>query len=965
MKSSAIALFAAVAFVGTIALDGLAPPPARAQVPNIAPASPAAALKPVLAGAYGRLPLSFEANQGQSDPGVDFLARGAGYTLFLTASEAVLALRDARSHAPRELGARALGDPKTRTVVGMRLNGAMAAGVSGEQPLAGKANYFIGNDPARWHTDIPTYAKVVYRDVYRGIDLTYYGDQGRLEYDFVIAPGADPGAIRLQFTGIDAMEVDPRGDLALRTGGGEIHQQRPLIYQEAGGVRTEISGNYVIRGDGDVGFALATYDPGRPLVIDPVLVYSTYLGGGGDDIGFAVAVDAAGSAYVTGSTDATGFPTQAPFQSAFGGVTDAFVSKLNPAGSALVYSTYLGGSNREDGFGVAVDAALNAYITGNTSSPNFPTQAPYQATFQGVNDVFVTKLNPAGNGLVYSTYIGGHGEDDAHAIAVDGASNAYITGLSRGGYPITMGSAQPVFGGGLSDAIVTKLNPAGSALVYSTYLGGASEDTGLGIAVDNLLNAYVTGDTASADFPTSPGAYQTTFLGCGSPNVICQDAFVTKLNSAGSSRAYSTYLAGTSFDEGHGIAVDTSGNAYVAGWTFSTDFPTTTGAFQTSSAGSGEVFVTKLNSTGSAPLLYSTYIGGSGDDEGFGIGLDTSGNVYITGSTSSTNFPTNAAVQPANGGGVDAFVTKLSSSGGALVYSTYLGGSGAENALGVAGIAVDGSGSAFVTGSTSSTNFPTTAGAFDRTYNGGDRDVFVAKIAQAGPPATLTLMPKAASNPVDTEHCVTATVEDGSGNPVPNVTVRFSVTGSVNTTGSKATDANGQATFCYDGPALPGDDAIEAYADSDNDGTQDAGEPFDTATKAWVLPVTTPLCEVIITNGGRITTTTGDRATFAGNAKSSDIGQVQGQETYQDHGPAQALTVKSIDVLAIVCEGSSEASIYGKATVDGSGSFFYRIKVKDLAEPGIGADTYWILVANGYSSGEHTLEGGNVQIRRG
>jgi len=396
----------------------------------------------------------------------------------------------------------------------------------------------------------------------------------------------------------------------------------------------------------------------------------------------------------------------------------------------------------------------------------------------------------------------------------------------------------------------------------------------------------------------------------------------------------------------------------VTGITNSSNFPTTAGALDTTFNGGFDVFVTKLDPVGSM-LLYSTYLGGSGDDFGRGIAVDAFGNAYVTGQTFSTNFPTTAgAFQTAFGGGVDAFVTKLNPTGSApLVYSTYLGGSGLDVGF---GIAVDTAGDAYVTGLTSSSNFPTTAGAFDTTFS-GVVDAFVAKIADIGAPATLVLSPATATNAVGTSHTVTATVTDAGGNPVPDIVVRFTVTGSVSTSGSCTTNANGQCSFTYPGPALPGSDVITAYADTDGDNTQDVGEPTGGATKIWVLPVTTPLCEIKINDGGRITALNGDKATFGGNARSSATGQTSGQQVYQDQGPAQPLTVNALSVLAIVCEGTTQASIYGQATINGSGSFFYRI---DVGEPGVGRDTYSILLQNGYSSGQQTLEGGNVQIRR-
>jgi len=514
------------------------------------------------------------------------------------------------------------------------------------------------------------------------------------------------------------------------------------------------------------------------------------------------------------------------------------------------------------------------------------------------------------------------------------------------------------------DAFVTKLNPLGTApLVYSTYLGGNDQrdpaEDGFGIAIDGAGEAHVTGRTGSTDFPTTPGAYQTSYGGG------IHDAFVTKLDATGSALVYSTYVGGGDNDIGYGIALDGSGSAYVTGTTASDHFPTTSGAFQQSpQGGSGleqDAFVTKLNAAGSAPLIYSTYLGGSDDERGLGIAVDLQLNAYVTGFTASTDFPRANAFQPTYGGGpADAFVTKLNALGSGLVYSSFLGGDGDDGGY---RIALDGmpQPSAYVAGQAAS-GFPTTPGAYQTSFGGGPADAFVAKVSSA--PGRLTLTPPTATNPVDTQHCVTATVEDAGGTPVAGVTVRFTVTGSVSASGSATTDEDGQATFCYMGPPLPGADVITAYADADDDAAQDPQEPTGAATKAWVLPATTPLCEITITNGGRITAANGDPATFAGNARASAEGQTQGQEQYQDHGPARPMNVNSINVLAIVCEGNTAASIYGDATVDGQGSYKYRIRVQDLSDGGKDMDRYWILLQNGYDSGDQKLEGGNVQIRR-
>jgi hypothetical protein len=683
-----------------------------------------------LRAAYGQIPLSFEANQGQTDAQVNFLSRGSGYALFLTPREAVLSLQK-----PLAPGTAADTQAPPGDVLRMQLVGGHATPqVLGLDELAGKSNYFVGNDPTQWRSNIATYGKVEYREVYPGIDLVYYGNQQQLEYDFVVAPGANPGVITLSFQGTEDLALDAQGNLVLHTAGGDVVEHAPILYQEKEGGRQAIFGQYVVAGKARVGFQVGAYDTSQPLIIDPVLSYSTYLGGSRDDQGQSIAVDAVGNAYVTGTATSLDFPTTpGAFQSTVSG-TGAFVTKLNASGSALVYSTYLGGGQTL-GTGIAVDAAGNAYITGKTWSVLFPTTPgafqPTKGGGGGTSTAFVTKLNPTGTALVYSSYLGGSGSDGGNGIAVDAAGNAYVTGYTRStNFPTTAGAFQRTFNGIYDNAFVTKVNVTGTALVYSTYLGGRtvagqfSGNQARGIAVDTAGNAYVTGDTVSTAFPTTPGAFQRTLGSSHGPN-----AFITKLNAAATALVYSTYLGGSGYDQGFGIAVDAAGNAYVTGSGFSTDFPITPGAFQRTLGGSFDAFVTKLNATGTA-LVYSTYLGGSGTDFGFGIAVDGAGNAYVTGATTSTDFPTTSgAFQRTLGGSWGAFVAKVNDMGTALVYSTYLGGSNYEEAH---GIAVDAAGNAYVTGLTQSRNFPTTPGAFQRTMSGLE-SAFVAKIAYAGP----------------------------------------------------------------------------------------------------------------------------------------------------------------------------------------------------------------------------------------
>ena len=682
--------------------------------------------------AYGKLPLSFEANRGQLDPEVKFLSRGSGYHLFVTANEVVLALRKAdrawANHKTR-MSLTDLNNPQSAirnpqsAVLRMKLVGANPSPpVTGLDELPGKSNYFIGNDPKKWRTNVSTYAKVKHESVYPGVDLVSYGNGRQLEYDFLVAPGADPSRIKLAFAGAEKMRIDDRGDLVLLVGGGEIRQHKPVVYQEVSGERKEIAGRYVMQGKREVGFEVGSYDESLPLVIDPVLVYSTYIGGDGGDEGLSIAVDGSGNAYVTGGTSSSNFPTTVgTFDTTHNGALDAFVTKLDPTGSTLVYSTYLGGNQFDRGHQIAVDGTGNAYVTGGTSSSNFPTTVgAFDTTHNAGTDAFVMKLDATGSTLVYSTYLGGDQSDPGVGIGVDGVGNAYVTGgTSSSNFPTTVGAFDTTSNGG-GDAFVTKLDPTGSTLVYSTYLGGSGVDSSHGIALDGSGNVYVTGDTNSSNFPVTAGAFDPTFNGIGTTNPSLFDVFVTKVDSTGSTLFYSTYLGGSSDDRGEGIAVDDAGNTYVTGLTHSCNFPATFGAFDTTSNDNGDVYVTKFDSTGSN-LVYSTYLGGDHTDWGRGIAVDSTGSAYVTGQTFSSNFPTTAGAFDTG----SAFVTKLGPTGSNLVYSTYLGGSVSDQGI---GIAVDGTGNSYVTGITSSSNFPTTVGALDTTHNGAF-DVFVVKIA--------------------------------------------------------------------------------------------------------------------------------------------------------------------------------------------------------------------------------------------
>lgn len=703
---------------------------------------------------YGKLPLSFEPNIGQLEaphqPSVKFLARGNGYTLAVDPDGAVMRLRRRFNYrrtgfdvkSPLEVDrASVVPAGEGSLLLDMKLvDAARTPTVVGMEELPGKVNYLRGNDPKQWKTNISTYAKVKLENVYPGIDLVYYGNQGQLEYDFVVAPGADPERIRISVQS-DArsdsrLRVDAAGDLIVAGGNGEVKFHKPKLYQVAGAqgqTRIPVGGEFKLVA-GNVAFQVDLYDHSKPLVIDPVLVYSTFLGGSNidnEEVYGVIAVDSAGNAYVAGETDSTDFPVVNPFQASHGASydSDATVTKINASGTALVYSTYLGGSREDYASGIAVDTTGAAYVAGNTCSPDFPvTTGAYQTSFVGGcissnfgGDVFVTKFDPSGAALEYSTYFGGTDDEIAARIAIDLSGNAYVTGETLStDLPVTPGVVQPALAGvgvlGVGDGFVAKFNATGSALSYSTYLGGTGDDYATAIAVDSSGNAYITGGTNSTDFPITSKAFQKTMAGSGAYN--SGDAFATKLNPTATALVYSTYLGGSDDDGADAIAVDKHGNAFIAGWTDSSNFPVTPTAFQVvfggfGALGYGDVFVTKLNSKGSA-VSYSTYVGADQDEWANDIALDASG-AWVVGATSSEDFPTTPKALQRHYGGIgatgygDAFIFHLNPKGTALTYSSFIGGTDDDQAGGVA----VGPGGVYVTGSTGSPNFPVTSGAYD------------------------------------------------------------------------------------------------------------------------------------------------------------------------------------------------------------------------------------------------------------
>lgn len=657
------------------------------------------------------LPLTFEANVGQSDPQVRFLARRPGVDVFLTQTDALLSLAPAAgatTGAAVRLAPRG-ADPSAQAV--------------GVDPQPGQVNYLFGPDRDRWNTGAATFAKVAQRGVYPGIDVVYYGNAGQLEYDIVVAPGADAGAVRLGVDGASGVTLQDNGDLVIDTAAGALTQRRPVAYQDVAGARVPVGAEYVLRAGDEVGLRLGAYDASLPLVIDPVLSYSTYIGGTGFDSVQHVAVDGLGAAYVTGfSLSTTTFPATVG-DTVFGGTRDAFVAKFSAAG-VLQWSTYLGGSGSETGFAIAVDAAGAAHIGGNTTSADFPATAgvfdnTYNSAGNLTNDAFAAKLAPDGTSITWATYLGGNQGEQVNtaAIALGAAGSVIVGGETQSANYPTSGGAFQATQLSAQEGFVTKLSSTGT-MDWSTYLGGATgiqSESVYGVAAD-ATGVYVSGTTRSSDFPTTAGAYDTT-LGAAA----VADAFVTKFNLTGTAQIYSTFLGGAGSDQGQAIAVDSAGAAYVAG-SAATGFPTTVGAFDTTHNGADDGYVAKLNPAGSA-LVYSTFVGGTATDSFTTIAVTAAGTAFVTGLTFSSDYAlTPDALDTVQAGG-DAMVTRVSADGTALLYSSYLGGAGAETGRGPA---LGPNGAVWFVGQTGSTDYAVTGDAYDGTNNGGT-DGFVTK----------------------------------------------------------------------------------------------------------------------------------------------------------------------------------------------------------------------------------------------
>ncbi len=779
---------------------------------------------------YGKLPLAFEVNQGQANPDAQFVSRGSGYRLLLGPTEAELTLR--RSSAARrdqeERSVKRSRETQRRQTdsktVKLNLIGASDTAVAVPQgELQTKSNYLVGNVPEKWRTGIATYAQVRYSDVYPGIDVVYYGNQNQLEYDFVVAPGSDPNVIRLGFRGAQQMEIDQSGDLLLHLGGSTLRQSKPIVYQETEAGRREVKGQYILKGNDEVAFEIGEYDKSKPLVIDPILAYSTYLNFFVSSVNNGLAVDALGNVYVTGTDEES-----------------VYVAKLNPQGNAFVFTTTVGGDNGDEGTNIAVDSLGNVFVSGNAYSNEFPVVNAFQPTRGNeeinVADTFVFKLDPTGTNLLFSTFLGGDDDDINFGMALDQTGNVYLTGYTASpfrsppeGLPFpTHNAYQSTLSGGV-DGYLTKFTGAGG-IVYSTYIGGDNYDFALDVAVDAEGSAYLTGQTLSANFPTV-NPLQPTRSGSGA------DAFVTRFTPDGASLSYSTYLGGALEDMGWGIALDATRNIYVTGFTRSMDFPIMN-PIQPSNGGTGrDAFISKINAAGSS-LAYSTYLGGAFAEEAADIAVNAAGEAYVTGFTASANFPLVNPLQPSNGNSTDAFITKVNAAGSAWVYSTYLGGTAGFGGGPGAGspdygtaIVLGPGGDAYVFGETYATDFPlmNPLQPVLIDYRGG----FLSRLNESGN---------------QTFYTISGFIESNVGNRMAGVTVTLSGT----QTATTVTDAIG--TYSFNGLTAGGSYTVTPSL---------AGSTFDPAGASFENLAANQTANFMKAPrtyhiGGRVTDTNGD-----------------------------------------------------------------------------------------------------------
>lgn len=796
---------------------------------------------------YAALPVSFEANQGQTDPQVKYMARGNGYKLYLTSSQAILRVsgRHGDSDVRDMMMNKRRGAAETKAWIKKRYGNAhrgsssqaevrmnllgpgAEATLSANEPQHAKLNYFIGKDPAKWLTNVPLYGRVNYSNVYPGIDLAFHGTAQRLEFDYLVSPGADPKPIQVSFEGIDKLQTNESGDLILTTSAGPVELHKPVAYQVKDGVRSDVDARFVIKGHDQIAFAVGAYDHSRELVIDPTVFYSTYFGGDFADYGIAIAVDANGNSYVAGATDSNTLPGPAGSTvTASAGTFDAFVTKIDTNG-ACVFTSIFGGTTGDDfPGGIAVDAQ-GIYIGGTTSSSDFPTTAGApQTIFQGgttngANDAFAVKLDLTGSlPPVWGTYIGGSDSDSGLGVAVDASHNVYVVGETySGNLPVTDGSILNLnSGSGNDDGYIAGVNATGTAFIQMRYIGGSSGDLATGVSIDGSGNIYISGITISSDLPVTAGVLQPSCGTDGNCNAVgstgpFDDLFIASIKANLSGYNYITYFGGSVTDDAYAIAADASGNVFLTGRTTSPDFLLSGGTpFQSQLLGTQNAFILGLNNTGSA-LAYESYFGGEASDLGTGIALDSGDNIYITGqTTSATQFPLLNPTQPAPSGNSDAFVSVFGLNQNLLLFSTFLGGGGDENQFAGA-IGVDAAENIYVTGDTDSGNgnspsFPTTTGAIGSTSGGGTcgsgaatvpcTDAFVTSYTPATAPdftlSATALNPSSINAGASATSTITVTALNAYAGTV-NLTCSVSGTGTPLPTCSTGALAGGAATL--------------------------------------------------------------------------------------------------------------------------------------------------------------------------
>jgi Beta-propeller repeat len=817
--------------------------------PILGARTPATAAQDRIHARYSALPLAFEANEGQVDPQVKYVARGNGYRLSLTSKQAILSLPGRKRQSEvrdmmlnKRRGAAGVKEMLGKHAPSAKHHSSAAAvirmnllGANSDTELAaadlqrGKIHYFLGKDPSKWHSNIPLYGRVNYHELYPGVDLAFHGPEKRLEFDYLVSPGADTSRIALGFQGLESLHTDNAGNLVLATSAGSVQLNKPVAYQAKNGAREAVDAKFVLTGKNRVAFELGAYDHNRELVIDPTVTYSTYFGGDSADYASSIAVDASGDAFLAGATDSTTIPGNSGGTAGF----DAFVTEIDPSGALLFTSIFGGTSGDEFPGGIAIDSQ-GIYISGTTDSSDFPvTQGTAQTVFLGGavggdNDAFAVKIPLDGSGITWGTYIAGSGSDSGLGIAVDSGHNVYVVGETFSAN-IAGAVVSPLPNGGLlnlglntvdDDGYIVKLNSTGTAYLLASYIGGSSGDLATGVALDGVGNIYVSGETISSDLPTTAGAVQTT---CGTDascnanaSTSFDDAFIVSIRADLSNYNYVTYYGGSDVDDAFAIAADASGNAFVTGTTASTDLLYTGTTYQSTLLGAQNAFLLELNSAGIS-VTYNTYFGGDGNDFGLGVALDSSDNIYLTGQTtsSSTTFPLVNPI-PGGGGSSDAFVSVFSISQGQPLFSTFLGGGGDEDQF-QGSIGLDSAQNIYVSGDTDSGNgsttaFPTTA-AIDSTYGGGTcvdsvgnsvpcTDAFVAAYSAATTPdfaiSATALSPSSVSAGGSATSTITVSPLNGysgtvnltcsvagSGAPLPACSVSAS-TLTVTTTGAAA-----------------------------------------------------------------------------------------------------------------------------------------------------------------------------------